>query len=93
MCKAFICTVAGDPNKDPQERSFKKTFKDLDSSIPLVCVCGNHDVGNTPTLDSIRHYRDKFGDDYFSFWVGGVKFIVINSQYYKDGSLVSRLEK
>jgi len=33
-------------------------------------------------------YRDVFGDDYFSFWVGGVLFLVLNSQFYEDASLV-----
>jgi len=30
-------------------------------------------------------YRDNFGQDYFSFWCGGVLFLVLNSQYYKNG--------
>ena len=25
-----------------------------------------------------------FGDDYFSFWVGGVLFLVLNSQFYEN---------
>ena len=28
-----------------QEKDFFKVFSDLDKDIPLVCVCGNHDVG------------------------------------------------
>ena len=28
-------------------------------------------------------YRQSFGDDYFSFWLGGVLFIAINSQFYE----------
>ena len=28
-----------------QERDFFKVFSKLDKDIPLVCVCGNHDVG------------------------------------------------
>lgn len=67
-----------------QELDFKSVFSELDASIPLVCVCGNHDVGNTPTHDTVAKYRSSFGDDYFSFWVGGVFFLVINSQYYFD---------
>ena len=53
-----------------------------------VCVCGNHDVGNRPTKDTIENYKSTFGDDYFSFWFGGVHFIVLNSQLYEDYSLV-----
>ena len=58
----------------------------IDPSIPLVCVCGNHDVGNTPTPEYIDRYRRRFGDDYFSFWIRGVKCIVLNMQLYSDPS-------
>jgi len=60
--------------------AYKKVYSKLDKSIPLVCVCGNHDVGNKPTTKTIQLYKEEFGDDYFSFWCGGVKFIVLNSQ-------------
>lgn len=81
------------PEQEPERRSlqqkdFKDVFAELDPDIPLVCVCGNHDVGNTPTPETVQQYRTSFGDDYFSFWCGGVFFIVINSQYYWDRSLV-----
>ncbi len=66
-------------------------FKELDSEIPLVCVCGNHDVGNKPTKDTIKGYTNVWGDDYFSFWKGGVQFIVLNSQFYEDCSLTQDL--
>lgn len=67
-----------------QEVDFKKVFAGLE--IPLVCVCGNHDVGNTPTPATVAGYRSSFGDDFFSFWCGGVFFIVLNTQYYEDAS-------
>lgn len=35
-------------------------------------------------------YRDNFGQDYFSFWCGGVLFLVLNSQYYKNSSNVEK---
>ena len=38
--------------------------------------------------DTIENYKSTFGDDYFSFWFGGVHFIVLNSQLYEDYSLV-----
>ena len=59
--------------------------------IILVCVCGNHDVGNRPTKDTIANYQSTFGDDYFSFWHSGVQFIVLNSQLYEDCSLTKDL--
>ena len=57
----------------------------------IVCVCGNHDVGNRPTKDTIANYKSTFGDDYFSFWHNGVHFIVLNSQLYEDCSLTKDL--
>ena len=30
----------------------------------------------------VSEYCARFGDDYFSYWVGGVKYVSINSQYY-----------
>ena len=56
-----------------------------------MCVCGNHDVGNRPTKDTIANYQSTFGDDYFSFWHSGVQFIVLNSQLYEDCSLTKDL--
>eukprot|EP01125_Pyxidicula_operculata_P012254 TRINITY_DN4020_c0_g1_i1.p1 TRINITY_DN4020_c0_g1~~TRINITY_DN4020_c0_g1_i1.p1 ORF type:complete len:310 (-),score=68.60 TRINITY_DN4020_c0_g1_i1:200-1129(-) len=67
-----------DPNlREVQIKDFKNIWKNI--KVPLVCVCGNHDVGNSPTSSTIERYRNDFGDDYFSFWAGGVKCIVLNS--------------
>jgi len=60
--------------------AFKGIYSKLDETIPLVCVCGNHDVGNKPTEKTTQLYKEEFGDDYLSFWSGGVKFMVLNSQ-------------
>lgn len=69
-----------------QVAQYKHDFSKVDPDIPLVCVCGNHDVGNRPTASSIASYQENFGDDYFSFWVGGVFNIVLNSSLLKDPS-------
>jgi len=61
-------------------KAYKNIYRKLDKDIPLVCVCGNHDVGNKPTERTTQLYKDEFGDDYFAFWCGGVKFIAVNSQ-------------
>ena len=54
--KPAFFIVCGDlvdafPDKWPeirkaQEQDFFKVFSGLDKDIPLVCVCGNHDIGN-----------------------------------------------
>eukprot|EP00037_Helgoeca_nana_P009804 m.86040 g.86040 ORF g.86040 m.86040 type:complete len:253 (+) comp19815_c0_seq1:91-849(+) len=90
---AIVCgdLVNEPPLEDGEKRAdqisdFQKTFAKLNPSIPLVCVCGNHDVGNVPNRASIDEYKSSFGDDYFSFWCRGVKCIVVNSQLWKDST-------
>lgn len=52
-----------------------------------MCLCGNHDVGNRPTRETIQQYKNTFGDDYFAFWAGGVRFICLNSSLWSNSSL------
>lgn len=67
---------------------FQSTWRGLDASIPLVCLCGNHDVGNRPSAESIDRYKSLFGDDYFAFWCNGCYFVCVNSNIYFDKTLV-----
>jgi predicted phosphodiesterase len=69
-----------------QVKQYQRDFSQIDPDIPLVCVCGNHDIGNRPNAQSIASYCKHFGDDYFSFWVGGVYNLVLNSSVIKDPS-------
>jgi len=69
---------------DAQVKQYKQDFSAIHDEIPLVCVCGNHDIGNRPTAKSIATYKQNFGDDYFAFWVGGVCNVVLNSSVLKD---------
>jgi hypothetical protein len=39
----------------------------------------------------LARYKSSFGDDYFSFWCGGVRFLVLNTQYFEDASKVPEL--
>jgi len=74
-----------------QEEDFKKIYSNLSPEIPMICVCGNHDIGNSPTRESIDLYKSSFGDDYFTFYKNGCCFIVLNSQFYEDSSNVPDL--
>ena len=62
-----------------QMLDFQQTWSRLDDSIALVCLCGNHDVGNRPTKASIDKYKSQFGDEYLAFWVNGTYNIVLNN--------------
>ena len=54
--------------REAQIADLKKTLDELDPEIKLVCICGNHDVGDEPTKETIDEYKKEFGDDYMSFW-------------------------
>mmetsp|Transcript_5578 Transcript_5578/g.7256 ORF Transcript_5578/g.7256 Transcript_5578/m.7256 type:complete len:460 (+) Transcript_5578:31-1410(+) len=72
--------------QEDQVKDFKILTSEINDDIPLVCVCGNHDVGDRPTRATIDLYKERFGDDYFTYWVGGVRFIALNTQLHKDSS-------
>lgn len=91
VCGDLVDAMPGDHRKKPQEDDWKRVFSRMSSEVPLVCVCGNHDIGNQPTPASVDGYRASFGDDYFVFWCGGVMCLVLNSQFYEDPSLVQEL--
>jgi len=67
-----------------QEQDFREAMDLIDPDIPVLCLCGNHDIGNRPNASTIKRYTDQFGDDYFAFWSHGVKCLVLNSQLWKD---------
>lgn len=67
-----------------QVRDFKRVFEQVSADIPLVCVCGNHDVGNRPNAVTTQRYKNDFGDDYFSFVVHGVCFVAMNTNVVRD---------
>lgn len=83
VCGDLVNKVTG-PKHAEQVREFQRIARQIDPSIPLVCVCGNHDVGNRPTATTLATYRREFGDDWFSFQVGGTYGIVLNSSLYSD---------
>ncbi|XP_064178877.1 serine/threonine-protein phosphatase CPPED1 [Anguilla rostrata] len=91
LCGDLIHAMPGKPYREEQERDLKEALKDMDPAVPLVFVSGNHDVGNTPTPGTVELYRRGWGDDYFSFWVGGVLCLVLNSQLFFDGSACPEL--
>jgi len=86
VCGDLTHATPGHERYEEQVPAFQDGFSRVDPAIPLLCLCGNHDVGNRPTPKSIASYRDRFGDDYFGFWVGGVRGIVLNSSIIKDPS-------
>ena len=68
---------------------FRVTAK-LDAGIPIHWVSGNHDVGESPTSESIALYRERFGADNYSFDHADCHFTVINSSVASDPTNVPR---
>ncbi len=64
---------------DSQVERVRKTMARLSDTIPAIYVPGSHDVGAVPTVASLQTYRERFGADYFGFWFGGMRGVVINS--------------
>lgn len=83
ICGDLIDSLPGSEIGREQVVDFKRIFARLSPGIPLVCVCGNHDVGDEPTEKTILDYKQTFGEDYFYFTKNDILFIVINSQFYQ----------
>lgn len=75
ICGDLINKI-GDPVQAAEY--FRITAK-IDPSIPVYAVAGNHDVGNEPTPETLAYYRQHFGKDYYSFRLGGIYGIVLDS--------------
>ncbi|XP_076856445.1 serine/threonine-protein phosphatase CPPED1 [Brachyhypopomus gauderio] len=86
LCGDLVHAMPGSPFREEQEKDLKEALRRTDPDIPLVFVSGNHDLGNTPTSATVEQFRSAWGDDYFSFWVGGVLCLVLNSQLFFDPS-------
>lgn len=93
VCGDLIHARPGAPWRKEQTEDLQRVLRNVDSEIPLVLVSGNHDVGNTPTPETIAEFQQTWGDDYFSFWVGGVLFLVLNSQFLYDASRCPALKQ
>ena len=79
---AFV-VVCGDlvnkPGDEAQINELLRIAAKLDPSIALHWVAGNHDIGNEPTPESLALYRERFGEDWYTFEVRGCTFAVLNS--------------
>jgi predicted phosphodiesterase len=79
---AFVVVTGDLTNKAgdaAQIAEFHRIVKKLDPKVKLFAVAGNHDVGNEPTAASLALYRKNYGPDYYSFRVGEITGIVLNS--------------
>jgi 3',5'-cyclic AMP phosphodiesterase CpdA len=63
---------------------YKKIMRELDPSIQIYNVAGNHDVGNVPTPETLTVYRRNIGRDYYTFTQGSIFGVVLDSSLIKS---------
>lgn len=74
--------MVDDPNSEDQYDEFMRITSGIDDDVPIRWVPGNHDIADdtvVPTPKSLAAYRDAFGDDYYGFDHGPVRFIALNT--------------
>lgn len=79
-----------------QTAEYKRILKELDPSITVYNVAGNHDVGNIPTPATLATYRAAFGPDYYTFTQPGFLGVVLDSNLIRspqDAPRAARLQK
>jgi serine/threonine-protein phosphatase CPPED1 len=77
---AIVCgDLVNKGGDEAQIAEYLRIAKKVDAAIPLYPVAGNHDVGNTPTPQSLALYRAKIGRDYYTFRQAEMEGIVLNS--------------
>lgn len=75
-----ICgDLVNEPMNEAQAAEFHRVLGGLDERIPVFLVAGNHDVGNTPTPETLDWYHHRFGEDAYAFDFAGCRGIVLNS--------------
>lgn len=67
-----------------QVAEYLRIVAQLDRSIPLYNVPGNHDLALPLSPASVRAYRQRFGPDYYTFENHGLLGIVLNTSLIKE---------
>jgi 3',5'-cyclic AMP phosphodiesterase CpdA len=79
---AFV-VITGDlvnrPGDSAQIAAYRRIAGQIDPSIPVYNIAGNHDVKNVPTPASLADYTKNFGPDRFTFRQRNLTGIVLNS--------------
>lgn len=68
----------------PELAEYKRILKELDPSIPVYNVAGNHDVGNIPTAALLSDFRATIGPDYYTFSADGILGVVLDSNLIRS---------
>jgi 3',5'-cyclic AMP phosphodiesterase CpdA len=79
---AFV-VITGDlvnkPGDAAQIEEYHRIKKQIDATIPVYDMAGNHDVENVPTPETINSFTNKFGPDHYAFQYRDFRGIVLDS--------------
>lgn len=80
-----ICGDLVNRTGDPAEiAEYKRVLQELNPSIPVYNVAGNHDVGNIPTPATLDAYHTAIGRDYYTFSAGEIFGVVLDSNLIRS---------
>jgi 3',5'-cyclic AMP phosphodiesterase CpdA len=80
-----ICgDLVNKPGDAAEIAEYKRILSELDPSIPVYNVAGNHDVSNVPTPQSLAAYRAAIGPDYYTFTAANLFGIVLDSNLIRS---------
>ncbi len=86
ICGDLVDAEPGKDDRQNQVTDLKNSIGKLHLDTPVFVLPGNHDICNEPSLADIEDYRSHWGDDYYVFWYGKDKYVVVNSQPYWNSS-------
>ena len=71
ICGDLVDAAPGTSQHELQIKDLLSCLEKLNQEIPLLCLPGNHDIGNSPTDKTIIDYKRDFGDDFYTAVAGG----------------------
>ena len=91
LAPAFVLNTGDLVNNPLDEKQLDEALgitQKLNRTIALYTVPGNHDIGDSPTEETLQWYRRRIGKDWYSFDYGGWHFIGLNSCIITHGECV-----
>jgi len=75
----MTCADPSLPSYIAQSEAVRRTLARISETIPVLLLPGAHDMGKSFNQSSIDAYIKRYGSDYYGFWFGGIRGIVLNS--------------
>ncbi|POM76294.1 AGC protein Kinase, partial [Phytophthora palmivora] len=76
ICGDFVNAKPNQEFYEAQIQAFQELLNEINPQIRLVFAAGSDEF---TTQEELTKYQQYFGDARFSFWFGGIKFIVVNT--------------